>query len=65
MIVTTGVLVGFLAGYPPPLIAAAGGAVLLVRRTRHPKEIYGEVDWSLLALFTGLFLILGGAEQRA
>lgn len=61
--VTFGVLVGFLAGYPPPLLAAAGGALLLIRRTRHPKEIYGDVDWDLLVLFLGLFLILGGAEQ--
>ena len=61
--VTFGVLAGFLAGYPPPLVAAAGGALLLIRRTRHPKEIYGDVDWDLLVLFLGLFLILGGAEQ--
>ncbi len=61
--VTAAVLAGFLLGYPPPLVAAAGGALLLIRRTRQPKEIYGEVDWSLLVLFTGLFLILGGAEQ--
>lgn len=61
--VTLAVLAGFLAGYPPPLVAAAGGALLLVRRTRQPKEIYGDVDWSILMLFLGLFLILGGAEQ--
>jgi Na+/H+ antiporter NhaD/arsenite permease-like protein len=63
VVVTLGVLAGFLAGYPPPLVAAAGGALLLVRRTRQPKEVYGDVDWSILMLFVGLFLILGGAEQ--
>lgn len=61
--VTLSVLAGFLLGYPPPLVAAAGGAILLVRRTREPHEIYGDVDWSLLVLFLGLFLILGGAKQ--
>lgn len=61
--VTLGVLAGFLLGYPPPLVAAAGGALLLVRRTRQPREIYGDVDWPLLVLFLGLFLILGGAKQ--
>ena len=61
--VTLAVLAGFLLGYPPPLVAAAGGALLLVQRHRHPKAIYGDVDWSLLVLFLGLFLILGGAEQ--
>jgi Na+/H+ antiporter NhaD/arsenite permease-like protein len=61
--VSAAVILGFLLGYPPPLVAAAGGALLLVRRTRDPKDIYGDVDWSLLVLFLGLFLILGGAEQ--
>jgi Na+/H+ antiporter NhaD/arsenite permease-like protein len=61
--VTLGVLVGFLVGYPPPLVAATGGALLLVQRHRSPKAIYGDIDWSLLMLFLGLFLVLGGAEQ--
>ena len=63
VIVTIGVLIGFLLGHPPPLVAAIGGALLLVRRTRQPREIYGDVDWSLLVLFLGLFMILGGAKE--
>ena len=61
--VTLAVLAGFLLGYSPPLVAACGGALLLIQRHRSPKAIYGDVDWSLLVLFLGLFLILGGAEQ--
>jgi Na+/H+ antiporter NhaD/arsenite permease-like protein len=61
--VTVAVLIGFFLGFHPPLVAAAGGALLLVRRTRDPRDIYGDVDWSLLVLFLGLFLIVGGAEQ--
>jgi len=60
--VTLLVLAGFLAGLPPALVAALGGAVLLVRRTQHPERIYNQVDWSLLILFIGLFLIIGAAE---
>lgn len=56
------VLAGFLAGLPPALVAALGGAVLLIRRTHHPERIYNQVDWSLLVLFVGLFLIIGAAE---
>ena len=63
VLVTIAVLAGFLAGLQPPLVAAAGGALLLVRRTRDPREVYGDVDWSLLVLFLGLFLVVGGAEQ--
>jgi Na+/H+ antiporter NhaD/arsenite permease-like protein len=61
--VTLGVLVGFLLGYPPAWVAAAGGALMLVQRRQSPKAIYSDVDWSLLMLFLGLFLIIGGAEQ--
>jgi Na+/H+ antiporter NhaD/arsenite permease-like protein len=63
VMITIAVLTGFLLGFHPPLVAAAGGAVLLVRRTREPRDVYGDVDWSLLVLFLGLFLIIGGAEQ--
>lgn len=63
MIVSLGMLSGFLCGFPPALVAAAGGAVLLIQRRHSPRAIYGDVDWSLLMLFLGLFLIIGGAEQ--
>jgi len=61
--VSIGVLAGFLAGFPPALVAATGGALLLIQRHHSPKSIYGDVDWSLLMLFLGLFLVIGGAEQ--
>src|SRR5262249_44855184 len=62
-IVSDAVLVGFLCGFPPALVAAAGGAILLMQRKHSPETIYGDVDWSLLMLFLGLFLIIGGAQQ--
>jgi Na+/H+ antiporter NhaD/arsenite permease-like protein len=63
VVITLGVLAGFLLGFPPPLVAAIGGALLLMQRRLSPKNIYGDVDWSLLILFLGLFLVIGGAEQ--
>ena len=63
VIVSIAVLVGFFCGFPPALVAAAGGAVLLMQRKSSPEAIYGDVDWSLLMLFLGLFLIIGGAQQ--
>lgn len=63
VVISLGVLAGFLLGFPPALVAASGGALLLVQRRLAPKNIYGDVDWSLLILFLGLFLVIGGAEQ--
>jgi Na+/H+ antiporter NhaD/arsenite permease-like protein len=57
------VLVGFLAGAPPALTAALGAAILLIHPAFHPRQIYGEVDSSLLVFFVGLFLITGAVEQ--
>jgi Na+/H+ antiporter NhaD/arsenite permease-like protein len=63
LIILALVLAGFLAGISPPLVAAIGGALLLIRRSTHPEEIYKEIDWPLLVFFIGLFLIIGAAEQ--
>jgi Na+/H+ antiporter NhaD/arsenite permease-like protein len=63
LIVLIGVLAGFCSGASPALVAAIGGALLLIRRSVHPEEIYKEIDWPLLVFFIGLFLILGAAEQ--
>jgi Na+/H+ antiporter NhaD/arsenite permease-like protein len=63
LIILALVLAGFLAGLSPALVAAMGGALLLVRRSVHPEEIYKEIDWALLVFFIGLFLIIGAAEQ--
>jgi Na+/H+ antiporter NhaD/arsenite permease-like protein len=57
------VLAGFLAGFPPALVAAVGAAIMLITRTRDPHLVYQEVDWGLLVFFIGLFLIVGGAEN--
>lgn len=62
-IITLGVLAGFLAGFPPALVAAVAAAVLLMHPRYPSKYVYQEVDWSLLVFFAGLFLIVGGAEQ--
>src|SRR5438477_3220548 len=62
-IVIAFVLAGFIAGVPPPMIAAIGAALMLITRTRNPRLVYDEVDWGLLVFFIGLFLIVGGAEN--
>ena len=63
LIVSALVLAGFLAGYPPPMVAAVGAALMLITRTREPRLVYQEVDWGVLVFFIGLFLIVGGAAN--
>jgi Na+/H+ antiporter NhaD/arsenite permease-like protein len=63
VLVAAGIVVAFLAGSPPALAAGAGAAILLISRTRDPHKLYAEIDWGLLVLFVGLFLIVGGGEN--
>lgn len=63
LLVSAGVLVGFVLGYEPALVAIAAAAVLLVTRRVHPEKLYGRVDWDLLMLFIGLFVVIAGVEH--
>ncbi len=60
--VTGGMLVAFFAGVPVAVVAIAGAAILLVAANVKPRKVYGQVDWGLLVLFAGLFIVLGGLE---
>jgi Na+/H+ antiporter NhaD/arsenite permease-like protein len=55
-------LVAFLAGVPVALVAVGGAAACLLTRRVNPEKVYREIDWSLLALFTGLFVVVAGME---
>lgn len=63
-IVAVGVmLVAFLAGVPIALVAIAGAAYSLLTRRVNPAKVYREVNWELLVLFVGLFVLTGGVER--
>jgi len=55
----------FFAGLPPPEVAIVGGALLLFTRRLKPRRVYREIDWALLLLFAGLFIVVRGLEQAA
>jgi Na+/H+ antiporter NhaD/arsenite permease-like protein len=56
-------LVAFLAGVPIALVAIAGAAYSLLTRRVKPEKVYREVNWGLLVLFVGLFVLTGGLEH--
>lgn len=47
----------FFTGLPLDLVALGAAAVLLLGRTK-PEQVYREIDWSLLVMFTGLFIVV-------
>lgn len=63
-LVATAVVVGlFFAGTPPAKAAIIVGALLLLTRRVRSARVYAEIDWSLLLMFAGLFIIVGAAEK--
>jgi Na+/H+ antiporter NhaD/arsenite permease-like protein len=55
----------FFAGSPVPKIAVVAGALLLITRRVKPEKVYREIDWSLLVLFIGLFIVIAGVEKTS
>jgi Na+/H+ antiporter NhaD/arsenite permease-like protein len=61
-IVTLGALAMFIAGYPTHLVAMGAGVILLFTRRIKPARVYRLIDWTMLAMFTGLFIVVAGFE---
>ncbi len=55
-------LLAFLAGVPIAVVAIGGAACSLLTRRVKPEKVYREVNWSLLVLFVGLFVLTGALE---
>jgi len=56
--VATALMVVFLfTGWPRDVAALVGAAVLLLSRRLHSAQVMGYVDWPLLLLFIGLFVV--------
>ena len=47
----------FFIGFPIAIIAIAAAAVLLLGRMK-PRRVYEEIDWTLLLMFVGLFIVV-------
>jgi Na+/H+ antiporter NhaD/arsenite permease-like protein len=61
--VAAGMMFFFFAGWPVPKVAVIAGALLLVTRRIKPEKVYQQIDWSLLVLFIGLFIVIAGLEK--
>ena len=62
--VAGGLLVVFLfTGWPREVAALAAAGLLLMSRRMHSHKMLGLVDWELLVLFIGLFVV-NDALQR-
>lgn len=63
LVVTSLILTGFLLGREPAVIASLEAAFLLMTRRLKPNKIYAGIDFNLLVMFGGLFVIMEGVEH--
>jgi Na+/H+ antiporter NhaD/arsenite permease-like protein len=61
--VALAMMAGFFAGLEPARLALVAGALLLVNRSVRSEKIYREIDWPLLLMFAGLFIVVSGFEK--
>lgn len=62
---SAGMIVFFFMGWPVAKVAVVAGALLLITRRVKPEKVYHEIDWSLLAMFAGLFIVVAGVEKTS
>jgi Na+/H+ antiporter NhaD/arsenite permease-like protein len=60
---TAVMLAGFIFGFPIPLAALVGAAILLISRRLEPEAVFREIDLSLLVFFGGLFIVTGAIQS--
>ncbi len=53
----------FFAGQPIALVALVAAGVLMLDRVR-PGKVYHAIDWSLLVMFAGLFVVVHAFEVK-
>ena len=61
--VSGAMIVFFFLGWPVPVVALLAGALLLLTRRVKPEKVYHEIDWPLLVMFIGLFIVVAGVEK--
>lgn len=63
LLVLASVLLAYLWGYDLALTSSLGAAVLLMTRRVKPNKVYASVDFNLLVIFIGLFIVVAGVEK--
>jgi Na+/H+ antiporter NhaD/arsenite permease-like protein len=63
LLATAVMVAAFFGGQPPAKAAIIIGGLLLLTRRVKSERVYAEIDWSLLLMFAGLFIIVAGAQH--
>ncbi|PMB50761.1 anion transporter [Fischerella thermalis CCMEE 5201] len=63
LIITTALLIAFAVGLPLAESALVAASLLLITRRVKPQRILQKVDWNLLVMFSGLFILTKATQK--
>ncbi|MEH1781357.1 MAG: anion transporter [Nostoc sp.] len=63
LLITGGLLIAFLIGIPPAQATLVAAALLFITRRIKPQRVLNKVDWDLLVMFSGLFIVTAGVGK--
>jgi len=61
--ITLALLTSFVLGVPLAEAALVAAALLLITRRLKPERVLREIDWNLLVMFSGLFILTRGTQK--
>ncbi|MEH2081415.1 MAG: anion transporter [Nostoc sp.] len=63
LLITGGLLIAFLIGIPLAQATLVAASLLFITRRIKPQRVLNKVDWDLLVMFSGLFVVTAGVEK--
>jgi len=63
LVVVLAMVTAYFASQPPAKVALIAGSVLLMTRRVKSEKVYQQIDWPLLLMFMGLFVVVAGFEK--
>lgn len=63
LLITAVLLIAFLMGVPTAAATAVAAALLLISRRVKSERFLRKVDWDLLLMFSGLFILTAGVQK--
>ena len=65
LLITAGLVACFLfTPIPREITALVAAGLVLISRTQDPRRLFALVDWDLILLFIGLFVVIGNVQQH-
>ncbi|QZZ21114.1 anion transporter [Leptothermofonsia sichuanensis E412] len=63
LVITAGMMTAFVMGFPPAEASLIAAGLLFITRRVKPERFLNKVEWDLLVMFSGLFVLTAGVQK--